>query len=98
MCSRSYQEANLNLRFERNRALLSRSKRARYLGGALTAVCELMRSYGIPKRIAEREFKTALERGYAVGSLSPSREIRPISRLADVCTRWHLEKRFTESD
>jgi hypothetical protein len=77
---------------------LSRSKRARYLGGALTAVCELMRSYGIPKRIAEREFKIALERGYAVGSLSPSREIRPISRLADVCTRWHLEKRFTESD
>src|SRR5262245_38609660 len=78
--------------------LLSRSKRAKYLGGAMTAVCELMRSYGIPKRIAEREFKIALERGYAVGSQSPSRETRPISRLADVCTRWHLEKRFVGSD
>lgn len=64
----------------------------------MTAVCELMRSYGIPKAMAEREFKIALERGYAVGSLSPSREIRPISRLADVCTRWHLDKHFTESD
>ena len=64
----------------------------------MTAVCELMRSYGISKRMAEREFKIALERGYAVGSLSPSREIRPISRLADVCTRWHLDKRFAESD
>jgi hypothetical protein len=64
----------------------------------MTAVCELMRSYGIPKRIAEREFKIALKRGYAVGSKSPSRESRPISRLADVCTRWHLEKRFVQSD
>ena len=77
---------------------MSRSKRAKYLGGAMTAVCELMRSYGIPKRLAEREFQIALERGYAVGSLSPSRETRPISRLADVCTRWHLEKRFVESN
>jgi hypothetical protein len=57
-----------------------------------------MRSYGIPKKVAEREFKIALERGYAVGSMSPSREIRPISRLADVCTRWHLEKGFTNTD
>lgn len=64
----------------------------------MTAVCELMRSYGIPKKIAEREFKIALERGYAVGSRSPSRETRPISRLADVCTRWHLEKRYTAGD
>jgi hypothetical protein len=64
----------------------------------MTAVCELMRSYGIPKKIAEREFKVALERGYAVGSKSPSRETRPISRLADVCTRWHLEKRFVRDD
>lgn len=78
--------------------MLSKSKRARYLGGALTAVCELMRSYGISKRIAEREFRIALERGYSVGAMSPSREIRPISRLADVCTRWHLEKKFVGPD
>lgn len=60
----------------------------------MTAVCELMRSYGISKKVAEREFRIALERGYSVGKLSPSREVRPISRLADVCTRWHLEKGF----
>src|SRR3954468_13312421 len=76
--------------------VLSRAKRAKYLGGALTAVCELMRSYGISKKIAEREFRTALARGYSVGARRPSREIRPISRLADVCTRWHLENRYTD--
>lgn len=64
----------------------------------MTAVCELMRSYGIPKKLAKREFQIALERGYAVGSLTPSREVRPISQLADVCTRWHLERNFTNSD
>jgi hypothetical protein len=78
--------------------LLSRSRRAKYLGGALTAVCELMRSYGISKKIAEREFRVALKRGYAVGRMSPSREARPISRIADVCTRWHLEKSSIELD
>jgi hypothetical protein len=57
-----------------------------------------MRSYGIPKKVAERELRIALDRGYAVGSLSPSREIRPISRLADVCTRWHLDKRYTQDN
>ena len=57
-----------------------------------------MRTYGISKRTAEREFRIALEKGYSVGALSPSREIRPISRLADVCTRWHLEKKFVGPD
>ena len=57
-----------------------------------------MRSYGISKKIAEREFRTALRRGYAVGVERPSLQIRPISRLADVCTRWHLEKKFVERD
>jgi hypothetical protein len=93
-----FQEATQSDKFKRNHALLSRSKRAKYLGGAMTAICELMRSYGIPKKIAEREFKIALEKGYAVGVLSPSREVRPISRLADVCTRWHLDRRFATRD
>ncbi|HEU4591456.1 MAG TPA: DUF6502 family protein [Steroidobacteraceae bacterium] len=78
--------------------MISRSKRAKYFGGALTAVCELMRSYGISKQRAQEEFYAALERGYAVGRMSPSREVRPITRLADVCTRWHLEKEFTDRE
>jgi len=57
-----------------------------------------MRSYGIPKKLAEREFQKALHRGYAVGTETPSREVRPITRFADVCTRWHLDKKFTLSD
>ncbi len=78
--------------------MLSRSRRAKYLGGALTSVCEVMRSYGISKKIAEREFQIALRRGYSVGTNSPSREVRPITRLADVCTRWYLDKRFIHDD
>jgi hypothetical protein len=96
MSLRSSQEIRKVVR--RGGSLLSRSKRAKYFGGAFTAVCELMRSYGISKQIAEREFRTALRRGYAVGASSPSREVRPISQLADVCTRWHLEKRFIKGD
>lgn len=61
-------------------------------------MCELMRSYGISKKLAEREFRIALSRGYSVGLHRPSREVRPITRLADVCTRWHLDNRFIHSD
>jgi hypothetical protein len=78
--------------------MISRSKRAKYLGGVMTAICELMRSYGISKQRAQQEFRAALDRGYAIGRLSPSRELRPITRLADVCTRWHLEKAFTDRE
>ena len=74
--------------------MVSRTKRLKYLGGAMTAICELMRSYGISKRTAEREFFEALKRGYAVGSLRPSREVRPITRIADVCGRWHIDKKY----
>jgi hypothetical protein len=68
----------------------------KYFGGAMTAICELMRSYGISKKIAEREFRDALSRGYAVGELRPSREVRPITLLADVCGRWHIDKKFVD--
>lgn len=57
-----------------------------------------MRSYGISKSAAEAEFRIALKLGYSTGRLSPSRELRPITQLADVCSRWHLEKRFVKRD
>ncbi len=76
--------------------MVSRTKRVQYFGGAMTAICELMRSYGISKSIAEREFRAALMRGYAVGRLRPSREVRPITRIADVCGRWHIEKQYVD--
>lgn len=61
----------------------------------MRAICELMRSYGIQKEAAEAQFRAALERGYAL-SISGSKESRQISRLADVCTRWHFEKEFVD--
>ena len=76
----------------------SRARHARYFGGALTAICELIRSYGISKQAAEDEFRTALKLGYSTGTLSPSRQLRPITQLADVCSRWHLEKQFVARD
>jgi len=78
--------------------VISRHKRAKYLGEALTAVCELMRSYGISKTVAEREFREALSRGYAVGSLRPSRQVRPITLLADVWGRWFIDKRYVDAE
>src|SRR5689334_6991229 len=57
-----------------------------------------MRSYGISKQAAEDEFRKALRLGYSTGRLSPSRELRPITQLADVCSRWYLEKQFVQRD
>lgn len=62
----------------------------------MTAVCELMRSYGISKKTAQSEFQKALQRGYAVGEMRPSRQVRPISRYAEICTRWHIDKSFLD--
>ena len=64
----------------------------------MTAICELMHLYGISKNTAEREFREALKRGYAIGTLRPSREVRPITRLAEVCSRWHIDKKYVDSN
>lgn len=76
--------------------MISKNKRAKYLGEALTAVCELMRSYGISKKVAELEFRDALRRGYVAGRLRPSRQVRPITLLADVWGRWFIDKRYVD--
>jgi hypothetical protein len=74
----------------------SKTKRTKYLGGALTAICELMCSYGIPKKKAEKQFRIAVDRGYARANLRPSREFRPITGMADLCTRWHIEEVYVD--
>jgi hypothetical protein len=71
-------------------------QRVKYFGGAMTSLCELMCSFGIAKVIAEEEFKVALDRGYASGKLPPSREMRPITSMADLCKRWHFEKAYLD--
>lgn len=67
-----------------------------HFSGALRAVCELMRRYGISKRAAERALKLAMDRGYS-DSISDSRETRRFSRLADVCARWHCDREFVDA-
>jgi hypothetical protein len=67
-----------------------------YCAGALRAVCELMRSYGISKKSAEKIIRDALERGYS-DLISSNTETRRFTRLADVCARWYVEAGFVDS-
>jgi hypothetical protein len=62
----------------------------------MTALCELMSSFGISRETAEMQFRVALERGYARGALRPSRQSRPITRMADLCRHWYFEKAFVD--
>lgn len=62
----------------------------------MTALCELMSTFGISREIAEMQFRIALERGYTRGTLRPSREARPITRMADLCRRWYFEKAYVD--
>ncbi|MEO8019126.1 MAG: hypothetical protein ABI769_15045 [Pseudomonadota bacterium] len=78
--------------------MATKAQRVKYFGGTLTTLCELMSSYGISKETAAAEFKIALERGYVGGQLSPSRETRPITSMADLCKRWHFEKAYLDKD
>jgi len=76
--------------------VLTKSQRAKYFGGTVSAVCELMRSSGIPESIARQEFQQALEQTYARHAAKSTRQAPAISRCADVCTRWHLERKFVD--
>ena len=76
----------------RNRKL---SKRDAHLSGAIRAVCELMRAYGISRRDAEARLLDALAQGYTTQSTS-GKESQRFTRLCDVCARWHLEKDFVD--
>jgi hypothetical protein len=76
----------------------SRKQRVKYFGGTMTALCELMSSFGISKEIAQEQFQAALERGYAKGVVPLSGEVRPITRMADVCRRWYFEKAYVDKE
>ena len=62
----------------------------------MTAICELMCSHGISKKNAEDQFQIAVARGYSRSYQRPSREFRPITGMADLCTRWHIEKAYVD--
>jgi hypothetical protein len=62
----------------------------------MTALCELMSSFGISKETAQEQFQRSLERGYATGTLLLSGEVRPITRMADLCRRWYFDKAYVD--
>jgi hypothetical protein len=74
-----------------------KSIREEYISSALRAICELMRSYGIERKSAERITLDALDRGFS-DLISSDYETLRFSRLADVCARWHFESEFVDSD
>lgn len=76
--------------------MLTKSQRAEYFGGALSAVCDLMQAHGISKSIAQREFSAALERSFSLAGTRQSRPIPPISSCADVCARWHVDRAYVD--
>jgi hypothetical protein len=55
-----------------------------------------MRNSGISENIVRREFIAAIDRSYRGGRLRPARQAPAISKCADVCTRWHLEKNYID--
>jgi hypothetical protein len=75
----------------------SKRQQVQYFGGAMTALCELMSGFGISKSTAQEQFHLALERGYAKGILPLSGEVRPITKMADLCRRWYFEKAYIDS-
>ena len=76
--------------------MASKKQQAEYFGGAMTALCELMSTFGISRETTEMQFRVALERGYARGVIPPSIEGRPITRMADLCRRWYFEKAYLD--
>src|SRR5687768_11538805 len=53
-----------------------------------------MQSSGIAEAVARQEILAALEKSYKGKVGRATRQAPAISRCADVCTRWHLEKAF----
>src|SRR5687767_14343653 len=74
----------------------ARPKKISVLTAAMTAICEVMRSSGIPRAEAEKHVRHAVANGYQRGAQKQSRLPRPITQLADLCSRWHLDKDFVD--
>lgn len=75
----------------------SRTKSEKYLQDAMRCICELMSQAGIQKEASLKALHAALDDGYRRRPKAKG-EAQKISRLADVCTRWHFERNFVDSD
>jgi hypothetical protein len=68
-----------------------------YLKAAIGVICELMRNAGLSVRETEKLLRQGLSSGFAT-SENATKEAWRISRLADVCARWHIESDFVGKD
>ncbi len=78
--------------------MTTQRQRATYLRHAMTAICELMCSYGINKRKAREYVQHSIERGYQRGTSRLSQEAQPLSQMSDVLSRWHFERAYLGED
>jgi hypothetical protein len=74
----------------------SKKQRLEYFGSALTALCELMCSNGISSQLTTEQFNLALKSGYAAARSRPIRDVDPVTKMADLCRRWHFEKSYVD--
>ena len=64
----------------------------------MTVVCELLRSIGEPRSAVEEELKKALSKAYLKTAQEPARELPPLSAMASLNSRWHIEKPFVDKN
>jgi hypothetical protein len=73
-----------------------RAKGVNFLAETMTVVCQLMHERGISRSHAEELSKASLARAYTHQAKRSRRENQPITMLADVCTRWHIDKKYLD--
>lgn len=78
--------------------MASRRQREQYFGGALSALCELMCSFGISPETAKRQFELAVKKGYLTATAHSASDAGALSRMADLCRRWHVEKAYVDKN
>jgi hypothetical protein len=74
----------------------SKKQRVEYFGSALAALCELMCSYGLSRQTTQEQLAIALKKGYATARARHIRDAGPLSKMADICRRWYIEKSYVD--
>lgn len=74
----------------------TRRKSTQLLGEAIQVVCETMRASGLPQDVVESELLSALERAFAAPNINAQRDLNPVSEMASLISRWHVEEKYVD--
>jgi hypothetical protein len=74
----------------------ARRQNIQFLGEAVQVVCEIMRSTGLSQALVEAELKRALAKAFAVNDAHLPRDLNPVSEMASLISRWHVEERYVD--